>query len=156
LRSLADRVVLVFDGDEAGQKAAERSLELFLGHEVDVRVLSLPEGLDPCDFLMKEGAPPFLAMVERAIDPLDFIIERSSQKFDIDAIEGARQAAEWVLAVLAQSPRIHKVGIDVKVGKALDKLATRLHMPVKDRTLHARLGQLLRRKSQQKRVAPRS
>ncbi|HEU5115678.1 MAG TPA: DNA primase, partial [Isosphaeraceae bacterium] len=51
LRRLADRVVLVFDGDEAGQKAADRSVELFLGHEVDVRVLTLPQGLDPCDFL---------------------------------------------------------------------------------------------------------
>ena len=43
LRRLADRVVLVFDGDEAGQKAADRSLELFLSHEVDVRVLALPD-----------------------------------------------------------------------------------------------------------------
>ena len=39
-----------------GQKAADRSLELFLGHEVDVRVLTLPEDLDPCDFLLAEGA----------------------------------------------------------------------------------------------------
>ena len=52
LRRLADRVVLVFDGDDAGQNAADRSLELFLGHEVDVRVLTLPENLDPCDFLL--------------------------------------------------------------------------------------------------------
>ena len=55
LRRLADRVVLVFDGDEAGQKAADRSLELFLGHEVDVRVLTLPENIDPCDFLLQRG-----------------------------------------------------------------------------------------------------
>ena len=47
LRRLADRAVLVFDGDEAGQKAADRSLELFLGHEVDVRVLALPEAPRP-------------------------------------------------------------------------------------------------------------
>ncbi len=58
LRRLADRVVLVFDGDEAGQSAADRSLELFLGHEVDVRVLTLPANLDPCDFLLKEGPGP--------------------------------------------------------------------------------------------------
>ena len=47
LRRLADRAVLVFDGDEAGQKAADRSLELFLGHEVDVRVLTLPDTSTP-------------------------------------------------------------------------------------------------------------
>ena len=47
LRRLADRAVLVFDGDEAGQKAADRSLELFLNHELDVRVLTLPERRRP-------------------------------------------------------------------------------------------------------------
>ena len=37
LRRLSDRVVLVFDGDDAGQSAAERALEFFLGHELDLR-----------------------------------------------------------------------------------------------------------------------
>ena len=78
LRRLADRVVLVFDGDEAGQKAADRSLELFLGHEVDVRVLTLPADLDPCDFLLSEGAEAFRELVERAVDPLTFAIDRAA------------------------------------------------------------------------------
>ncbi len=64
LRRLAERVVLVFDGDEAGQSAADRSLELFLGHELDLRVLTLPANLDPCDFLLKEGAGAFRSLVE--------------------------------------------------------------------------------------------
>ena len=64
LRRLADRVVLIFDGDEAGQKAADRSLELFLGHDMDVRVLTLPQDLDPCDFLLKEGGDAFAALIE--------------------------------------------------------------------------------------------
>ena len=68
LRRLADRVVLVFDGDEAGQSAADRSLELFLGHELDLRVLTLPANLDPCDFLSNEGADAFRELVERAVD----------------------------------------------------------------------------------------
>lgn len=148
LRRLADRAVLVFDGDEAGQKAADRALELFLGHEVDVRILTLPEGLDPCDFLLREGAGPFRAMVERAVEPLDFVIERAGRKFDLDDLEGARQAAEWVLAILAASPRLSRVGVTVKVGQALNNLAARLHLPPKDQTLADRLRQLLRKKAQ--------
>src|SRR5262249_4064742 len=116
LRRLADRVVLVFDGDEAGQKAADRSLELFLGHEVDVRVITLPDDLDPCDFLLKEGAGPFRTLAERAVDPLEFAIERAASKYDLDSTEGARQASEWVLSILAQSPRLHRTGITTKVG----------------------------------------
>ena len=76
LLRLADKakVVLVFDGDEAGQSAADRALEFFLGSELDLRVLSLPANLDPCDFLLKEGADAFRALVERAVDPLAYLL----------------------------------------------------------------------------------
>ena len=111
LRRLADRVVLVFDGDDAGQNAADRALEFFLGHELDVRVLSLPANLDPCDFLLKEGAEAFRALVERAVDPLAFVLERAGERFDLDSIEGARQAAEWVLGILARLPSVKTSGL---------------------------------------------
>lgn len=142
LRRLADRAVLVFDGDEAGQKAADRSLELFLGHEVDVRVLVLPEALDPCDFLLAEGAGPFREMVEHAVDPLTFAIDRASTKFDFGSAEQSRQAAESVLATLARVPSRVGGGLDLKVAKALDTLSRKLGMPVND--LKRRLGQLRR------------
>lgn len=140
LRRLADRAVLVFDGDEAGQKAADRSLELFLGHEVDVRVLVLPEHLDPCDFLLASGAGPFKAMVDSAVDPLTFAIDRAATKFDFGSAEGSRQAAESVLATLARVPSHSGGGLDLKVAKALDTLSRKLSLPVHD--LKRRLGQL--------------
>jgi DNA primase len=131
LRRLADRVVLVFDGDEAGQKAADRALELFLGHEVDVRVLTLPDGLDPADFLGAEGgAGRFRELADRAVNPLDFILDRAASRFDFGAPEGARQASEWVLGILARVPVAGRGGLEVKVAKALDSLSRRLRVPV--------------------------
>lgn len=133
LRRLADRVVLVFDGDEAGQKAAERALELFLGHEVEVRVLTLPAGQDPCDFLLAEGGPEaFRLLVHQAVDPLNFAIDRVAARFDIDSPEGARQAAQTVLAILGRVPSIQRGGLELKVAKALDMLARRLRVPVSE------------------------
>lgn len=142
LRRLADRVVLVFDGDEAGQTAADRALELFLGHEVDVRVLALPSNLDPCDFLLKEGAEAFRSLVEGAIDPLAFAIRRAEARFDLASPEDSRRAAEWVLAILGRVPSSHRAGLDVKVAKALDTLSRRLGVPVE--TLDRRLKQIQR------------
>jgi DNA primase len=138
----------VFDGDEAGQKAADRSLELFLGHEVDVRVLVLPEDLDPCDFLLANGSEAFKGMVERAVDPLTFAIDRAETKFDFNSAEGSRQAAESVLGVLARVPSRSGGGLDLKVAKALDTLSRKISVPVAD--LKRRLGQLRR----PNRVAP--
>ncbi len=146
LRRLADRVVLVFDGDEAGQKAADRALELFLGHAVDVRVLTLPEGVDPCDFLMADGGgPAFLQLVDKAIDPLEFAIARAAARFDLDSPEGARLASEWVLGLVARVPERPRAGLDLKVAKALDTLSRRLGVSV---------GELQRSLRQMRRPGP--
>jgi len=148
LRRLAERVVLIFDGDAAGQKAADRALELFLGHEVDLRVLSLPDGLDPCDFLLREGAEAFRGLIERAVDPLAFLLSRSRDRFDFGSLDGATRAADWVLSILARVPVDHRSGLnvqDVKLAKTLDTLSYRLGVDVK--TLRAKLNQLRRKAS---------
>ncbi len=130
LRRLAELVVLVFDGDTAGQTAAERALEFFLGHELDVRILSLPANLDPCDFLLREGADAFRELVARAVDPLAFVLERAATRFDFGAIEGSRRAAEWVLGIISRVPSTQRIGMDLKLAKSLDNLAHRLGLPV--------------------------
>jgi len=142
LRRLADRVCLVFDGDAAGQTAAERALEIFLSHELDVRVLSLPAGLDPCDFLLREGADAFRSLVDGAVDPLAFVLERAGDHFDFDSIEGARRAAEWTLGAFARIPSQTSGGLNLKVDRALDTLAHRLRIPTEH--LKRRLGELRR------------
>jgi len=130
LRRLADRVVLIFDGDDAGQAAADRSLELFLAHEVDVRVLTLPAKLDPCEFLLAEGAEAFRSLVDQAVDPMAFAIRRAEGRFNLNSIEDARRAAEWVLSILARVPKSTRVGMDIKIARALDTLSRRLRVPV--------------------------
>ncbi len=67
-RSGARRVSLVFDGDEAGSQAARRALRGLLHLEVDLEVVTLPAGQDPCDLLIRGGAEAFLAQVEGGRD----------------------------------------------------------------------------------------
>ncbi len=107
LLRLADKamVVLVFDGDEAGQSAADRALEFFLSSELDLRVLGLTANLDPCEFLLKEGADAFRDFVERAVDPLAYMLARAASRFNLNSIEGARRAAEWVVGILSRRSR---------------------------------------------------
>ncbi|MDR3622996.1 MAG: DNA primase [Paludisphaera borealis] len=133
LRRLADRACLVFDGDTAGQTAAERALEVFLGHELDVRVLSLPSGLDPCDFLLNQGADAFRDLASKAVDPLAFILDRARVRFEFESIEGSRQAAEWILGIMSQVPSQslqESKGLKVKMEKALDSLSRSLRVPI--------------------------
>jgi DNA primase len=69
LRRLCDSVVLLFDGDEAGQRAAERAFEVLFAEPLDVRVAVVPDGLDPDEMLKTETGPAaFGALLDGAVD----------------------------------------------------------------------------------------
>lgn len=129
LRQMADRVILVFDGDEAGQKAAERGLEIFLGQPVELYLVALPDGMDPCDYLLMQGSDSFRRLIQNAIDPLQFTIDRAEARYDLQNPEQARVASEWVLSIFSRIPQNNVRGIDIKIGMALDRLAFRLRIP---------------------------
>jgi DNA primase len=129
LRRLTDRrVVLVFDGDAAGQNAADRALELFLASEVDLRVLTLPANLDPCDFLLKEGAEAFRQLADQAPEALAYLVRRAGARFELDSVEGSRRAAEWVFGIVNRVPETHHLGLELKKAKVLDTLSQRLRI----------------------------
>lgn len=65
-RTAAPRVSLVFDGDEAGSRAARKALRGLLHLEVALHVVRLPAGKDPCDLLLGEGQAAFRAHLEAA------------------------------------------------------------------------------------------
>jgi len=71
LRRFAERVTVVFDSDEAGQRAADRAIELFLTQQLAVRLARVPEGKDPCDFLLTQGREGFEALLGEATDALE-------------------------------------------------------------------------------------
>src|SRR5262249_4982028 len=98
--------------------------------------------LDPCDFLLKEGAGAFRDLAQRAPDPLLYLLDRASARFDLNSGEGSRRAAAWVLGILNSVPETHRLGLEVKQAKVLDTLSHRLRVPLE--TLN-RLRRQLRR-----------
>lgn len=117
------RVSLVFDGDEAGRRAAWRGLEGLLPLDLRLEVVPLPEGLDPADILMgADGAAAFGARVETGISWFDFIAECVIAKRS----EGGREFAlevDRALELFKLLPR------PVEVDTAIVDLAGRLEMP---------------------------
>ena len=70
-RRYADRIVLVLDGDEGGRTRTDQLLELFIAEPIDLRVLTLPDNLDPCDFLLARGREAFEELLAGAADALE-------------------------------------------------------------------------------------
>ena len=69
------RIILCFDGDTAGIKAASRGAALGIQKEVQTRVMKIPTGLDPDSFIKKHGVDVFDNLIKTSISGLDFLIE---------------------------------------------------------------------------------
>jgi len=81
LRRFADKIVLLFDADAAGDTAADRSVELFLSQPIEIEVATLPDGLDPDEVLLKQGKAGFESVISSAIPAVDFMWKRMTQQF---------------------------------------------------------------------------
>ncbi len=108
LKPHADRIVLVLDGDEAGQKSANKVLELFVSAQADMQVLTLPDGLDPCEFLLERGAEAFAELLySHPVNALDHAFQVATRGIDVDRdVYGATAALEKLLGVVASAPRL--------------------------------------------------
>jgi DNA primase len=144
LRRFAPRVVLVFDADAGGEAALDRALELFVSHDLDLKVAALPRGLDPCDLLVAQGAGPFLEALVNATDVLDFKLKRVWDAEADDGVEGRRRAADAVLGVIALAPESADAGSKLKRDLMLNRIARRLL--IDEQLVRERLGELRARR----------
>ncbi len=102
LRRYAKKVVLVFDNDVAGIEAANRALDVCLSQRIDIKLASVPEEKDPCDFLLAAGKEEFERLVNEAVDVFQFKWDRLKQRFGGDeTLVGKKAAAEEFLQAIA-------------------------------------------------------
>lgn len=154
LRALADSVVLVLDGDEAGRRRASETLDLFLSADVDLRIVTLPEDLDPCDFLAREGGEAFLKICDEAVDALSHKLRIATE--GIDLLRDTHRAAEAmddVLRSLARVPVAKNAGAarnPLRVPQMIARLSR--EFSIDDASIRRRLDELRREVS---RTAPR-
>jgi DNA primase len=95
LGRLCDRVVLLFDADAAGLKAADRGVEVFFASNVDVQIAVLPAGADPADLLASEnGRPRFDETIASAEDALAFRFRRLSEQLAGVGVSARAKAVE--------------------------------------------------------------
>jgi DNA primase len=96
LKRWADRVLLCFDSDEAGKKAAERGCAIAAGAGLDPLVVSLPGGKDASEILEKEGMGTLQKMRDFTINGGDFLVQRAKELFDIGTVVGKARAAAFL------------------------------------------------------------
>lgn len=108
-RYASKRIVYLFDGDAAGQRAADRALE-FIDNSmtpeagktrIELCAVTLPDDLDPADFVAQRGGDALRALVNDAKPLLSYGIERRLARYDLSSAEGRTRALSDALSVLA-------------------------------------------------------
>lgn len=103
------KVVVNFDPDQAGDSATLRSLALLLQGGFGVRVLALPDRLDPDAYIRRRGAAAYRQLLERAPTDFEYLLVRAREKHAVKTIEGKVAAIEELLPYLARvSNRIER------------------------------------------------
>ena len=120
LKRYVNEVVLCFDSDAAGAKAAERSLDALLENDFFIRVVELPLGEDPDSLVRRDGKEQFEERVANARDFFDYWIDREIASTDLTST-GAKIQAARNLAITVS--RLHD---PVLRGEVINKASARL------------------------------
>lgn len=108
-RHAKNKIVYLFDGDEAGQRAADRALE-FIDESItpeagkkriDLTAVVLPDGLDPADFVSRQGGDALKVLIDEAQALIHHGIERRLGQYDLSRPEDRAQATQDALTILA-------------------------------------------------------
>jgi len=149
LRRYADRIVLVFDADQAGQKAADRALGVFLTLGVDVKIAQLPSGKDPCDLVVAEGPDALRGVLSGATEALEYKWNQLRDRYDVSGSSRQRRlAVDELLQTIAACDPWGKVDA-IQRGMVLNQLAGLLSVSVEElgRELQKHRRQLARRRT---------
>jgi DNA primase len=130
LRRLADRIVLIFDADAAGEAAVNRAVELFLTQPVEIAIASLPDGLDPDEYLLKHGPDGFNQLLASAADALAYKWKQLERKVKAsESLTNRQQAVEQYLQTLAEARGSGPVD-SLRWGAALARVSRLTDIPV--------------------------
>lgn len=117
LKRFVEEAVVVYDGDKAGEAASLRGMEVFLEGGLNVKLIRLPEGFDPDDFLLKKGAEAFQKLLDEAQDFFDYKIDVLLKRYNLSEASGLMKITNESLETLV------KVGNPVLLDRYLRKLS---------------------------------
>jgi DNA primase len=103
LKRYSDKIIVSYDGDSAGRNATMRGLEILEEEGLDVKVISLPEGMDPDDVIREKGADAYRQLLLEAKPLVDFKIDVLKKAYDVKTVDGKRKFATNALKVIRES-----------------------------------------------------
>lgn len=97
LRRLSGNIVLAFDADKAGFNAAARASKIALSFGMDVKIVSMPEGVDPADLISQKGPDAWREAIRNSKHVIQFLLDKILSDKNIDSRKAGREIKQKVL-----------------------------------------------------------
>lgn len=134
----AKEVILVYDNDEAGQKALNKAISLFDQIDIGISIPTLSGGKDPDEIIKNLGRARFADMLENSSNEVEFAIMKLRKNFNLQTTQGKSQFAGEAVKVLANATPIEQ---DLYLSRLADELG------IEKRAIQAQLSEYVRRRS---------
>lgn len=135
-------IVLMLDADAAGQKAVRRASELLENTGLSVRVVVVPDGKDPDEYIKKNGKERFAALLEGAVSDMEYKLLTAAKDINLDNEDGRLKYLAAAAEIIAASDDI--MTRDIYIGRLSEKYG------VSRTALNARIEELRKRNRRQK------
>ena len=122
IKRFTDTVLIAYDADSAGNMAALRSLDLLVEAGLGIKVLALPQGYDPADFLIKKGIKPFQNLIDRSLSLIDYKLKLLYSNHSVETIEGKVKVIKGIL------PTLSVIGNEVELRAQTKKISEELKL----------------------------
>lgn len=135
-------IVLMLDADAAGQKAVRRASGLLENTGLSVRVVVVPDGKDPDEYIKKNGKERFAALLEGAVSDMEYKLLTAAKDIDLNSEDGRLKYLAAAAEIIAATDDI--MTRDIYIGRLSEKYG------VSRTALNARIDELRKRNSRQK------
>ncbi|MBR2455440.1 MAG: DNA primase [Clostridia bacterium] len=120
LSRYASEIMIAYDADEAGQKAATRALQIFKNTPAKIKVLRLSGGKDPDEIIKNYGVEKMKAIINGAANEIEFALLREHSKYDVTSDDGKRQYLRSAIEILSN---VGAVELDIYASRIADELS---------------------------------
>ena len=127
-------IVVTLDADDAGQKAVRRTIETLKDSGIRIRVLVIPDGKDPDEFIKKNGAAKFRALLDGSVSDIDYKLLMAAKEIDVTSDNGSLEYLKKAAEILSQVS--DPLTVDLYAGRLADKYG------VSKTALQSRISQL--------------
>jgi DNA primase len=146
LKRLAKEVVICFDADSAGQNAAQRTIDVLLKEDLQVRIARIPQGEDPDSLLRKQPVAVFETILREAKDYTRHLLDTACEQEDIASPRGRGAVAAKMAQVIAKIPNaVQREGFLLEVARRLQVPRSALEEEVRKAEAHIRRSELQQR-----------